>query len=257
MTRIMNLTVLALLVALYQPTWSRADEAQLNRQEVTVIKKKLVEVVTAIGQPPTGYVKAQESFDLPTSVYSAQQGGGYLPVYASANLSFDGGAEKMGKISEKEIEAEYRKKILEAQAAGNYEAMSQIAQEMVQKSSQAQMAVEEAKREPVDITVRFNNNSGATIDPDAVVFESPGVIALKSSRGDGDQLQVDIYFDPVKLKDTQSLSRIDLSDDDQRGSSQKTIVRNITIEMTGPAEVVETWSKQITTAKVLTQIDQE
>jgi hypothetical protein len=257
MTRLMKLAVLALLVMLCQPVWSRADEAQLNRQEVTVVKKKLVEVVSAIGGPPSGYVKAQESFDLPTSVYSANQGGGYMPVYASANLSFDGGAEKMGKKSEKEIEAEYRKKILEAQAAGNYEAMSQIAQEMMQKSSQAQMAVEEAKREPVDISVRFNNNPGATIDPDAVVFESPGVIALKSSRGDGDQLQVDIYFDPVKLKDTQSLSRIDLSDNDQRGSSQKTTVRNITIEMTGPAEVVEAWSKQIATTTVLTQIDQE
>jgi hypothetical protein len=251
----MNLAVLVFVVVLCQPTWSKADEAQLNRQEVTVIKKKLVEVVASIGQPPTGYVKAEESFDLPTSVYSAQ-GGGYSPVYASANLSFDGGAEKMGKKSEKEIEAEYRTKILAAQAAGNYEAMSKIAEEMMQKSSQAQMAVEEAKREPVDISVRFNNNPGATIDPDAVVFESPGVIALKSSRGDGDKLQVDIYFDPVKLKDTLSLSRIDLSDDGQQGSSQKTTVHNITIEMTGPAEVVEAWSKQITTAKVLSQIDQ-
>lgn len=255
MARIVNLAVLALLVVLYQPNWSRADEAQLNRQEVTVIKKKLVEVVAAIGQPPSGYVKARESFDLPTSTYSAQQGGGYLPVYASANLSFDGGAQKMSKNSEKEIEAEYRKKILEAQAAGNYEAMSQITQEMIQKVSQLQMAVEEAKREPVDISVRFNNNAGATIDPDAVVFESPGVIALKSPRGDGDQLQVDIYFDPVKLKDTQSLSRIDLRDEDQRGSSQKTTVRNITIEMIGPAEVVEAWSKQIATVKVVAQID--
>lgn len=178
-----------------------------------------------------------------------------MPVYASANLSFDGGAQKMSKNSEKEIEAEYRKKILEAQAAGNYEAMSQITQEMIQKVSQLQMAVEEAKREPVDISVRFNNNAGATIDPDAVVFESPGVIALKSPRGDGDQLQVDIYFDPVKLKDTQSLSRIDLRDEDQRGSSQKTTVRNITIEMIGPAEVVEAWSKQIATVKVVAQID--
>jgi len=257
MTRIMNLAVLALLVALFQPTWSRAEEAQLNRQEVTVIKKKLVEVVAAIGQPPPGYVKAEESFDLPTSAYSTNQAEGYLPVYAAANLSFDGGAEKMGRMSQEEIEAEYRKKILAAQAAGNYEALAQITEEMIQKSTQLQMDVEEAKREPVDISVRFNNNAGATIDPDAVVFESPGVIALKSSRGNDDQLQVNIYFDPVKLKDTQSLSRIDLSDNDQRGSSQKTTVRNITIELTGPAEVVEAWSKQIATAKVLTQIDQE
>ncbi|MBU0484274.1 MAG: hypothetical protein KKB30_07150 [Proteobacteria bacterium] len=256
MSRIMNLLVLALLVALCQPTWSRAEETPLNRQDVTVIKKKLVEVAAALGQPPSGYGKAQESYDLPTSINSVKNGGGFRPVYASANLRFDGGGEKMGKKSEKEIEAEYNKKILEAQATGNYQAMAQLVQEMMQKASQAQIAANEAKQlEPVDIYVRFNNNSAANIDPDAVVFESPGVIALKASRSDGDMLEVSIYFDPVKLKDTQTLSRIDLSDDGQSGSNQKTTVRNITIEMTGPAAEVEAWSKQIATAKVLAQID--
>ncbi len=254
MTRVRKLVLVALLVAFFQPSWSRADEVQLNRQDVTVIKKKLVEVAAAIGQPPTGYGKAQESYDLPTSAYTGDKGG-YQPIYASAQFRFDGGAEKMGKKSQEEIEAEYRKKMLEAQASGNYQAMSQIAQEMVQKSSQAQMAAEEAKRDPVEISLRFNNNPGATIDPDAVVFEKPGVIALKAPYNNGDQLQVTVYFDPVKLKDTQSLSRIDLSDDDQQGSKQKTTVRNITIEMTGPPDVVEPWSKQIATAKVLAQID--
>ena len=253
--RITKLVTLVLLVTLFQPIWTRAEETQLNRQDVTIIKKKLVEAAAALGQAPAGYVKANESFDLPTSVYTRDKGDGYQPAYASAQFRFDGGAEKMGKKSQEEIEAEYRKKIFEAQATGNYQAMSQIAQEMMQKSGQAQMAAEEAKREPVEISLRFNNNPGATIDPDAVVFESPGVIALKAPYGDDDKLQVTVYFDPVKLKDTQSLSRIDLSDDDRQGSNQKTTVRNITLELTGPAEVVETWSKQIATAKVLAQID--
>ena len=64
-----------------------------------------------------------------------------------------------------------------------------------------------------------------------------------------------IYFDPVRLKDTQSLSRIDLNDTTGQGVSQKTTVRNIVLEMTGPPEVVEEWSKKIATDKVLAQID--
>jgi hypothetical protein len=252
--RMMKLAVLVLLVMLCQPVWSRADEAQLNRQEITVVKKKLVEVVAALGGPPSGYVKAEESYDLPTSTYSVE-GGGYQPVYASASLSFDGGADKMSAKSEKDLEAEYRKKILEAQAAGDYEAMGRLSQEMVQKATQLQMAVEEARREPVKIYVRFNNNPSETIDPDAVVFENPGVIALKSLNND--QLQVNVYFDPVKLKDTMSLSRVDLSDQRQQGSNLKTAVRNITIQMNGPADVVEPWSKQINTSQVLALIDKE
>jgi len=254
MSRMMKLALFALLVILCQPAWSRADEAQLNRQDVTVVKKKLLEVVSALGGPPSGYVKDEESYDLPTSTYSVE-GGGYQPVYASASLSFNGGADKMSAKSEKDLEAEYRKKILEAQAAGNYEAIGQLSQEMMQKVTQLQMAVEEARRDPVNIYVRFNNNPSATIDPDAVVFENPGVIALKSLNDD--QLQVNVYFDPVNLKDTMSLSRVDLRDNRQHGSSLKTAVRNITIEMTGPADVVEPWIKQINTAKVLTQIDKE
>lgn len=255
MARIMRMIGLAVLIALCQPAPGRAGETPLNRQEVTVIKKKLVEAAAALGQPPDGYGKAEESFDLPTSAASAERGDGYRPVYAGASLRYDGGADKLGKASGKDLEAEYRRKMLEAQASGNYQAMSQIAQEMMQKSSQAQLAVEEARREPVDIALRFNNNPGATIDPDAVLFESPGIIALKVLDGRSDRLQVTIFFDPVKLKDTQSLARIDLGDEERPGVAQKTAVRNIVLEINGPPEVVEAWSKRIATARILAQID--
>jgi len=184
MTHVTKLLLVVFLVAFFQPAWSWSDEAQLNRQEVTVVKKKL-----------------------------------------------------------------------EAQATGNYQAMSQIAQDMMRRSGEAQLAADEAKREPVEINLRFNNNPGATIDPDAVVFEKSGVIALKSLGNKNDQdFRITVYFDPVRLKDTTTLSSFDLGRD-ERGTRNKTTVRNITIALNGPTEVIEPWCRQIATDKILALID--
>ena len=246
---------LALIFLLCSGTWAAADEQNLNRAEVTVVKRKLVAVIEALGAPPSGYVKSEESFNLPTTVSGMSGAESFYPVSASAYLRYDGGADKQSKRSEKEIEAEYKKKMLEAQASGNYQAMSEIAQEMVQKMSQAQMEVEEARREPIAVNLQFNSNPGATIDPDAVVFERPGVIALKRKSGNDEQLQVAVYCDPVHLKETETLSRVDLSDNPDPGVKVKTTVRNLTIELSGPPDVVEEWSKTIDTKKMLAQID--
>jgi hypothetical protein len=256
MIRTLNVILLALFLVLSLTAQGRADDQPLNRAEVTVIKHKLVAVEEALGAPPAGYAKAEEHFELPTSISTRSEGGGFYPVYSSANLRFDGGADKQSKKSQQEIEAEYRKKMLEAQAAGNYEAMSTIAQEMMQKMSQAQMAAEEARRVPISIILNFNTDPGATIDPDAVVFEKPGVIALKNmDGGDEENLRIAIYIDPVHLKETKTLSRVDLSDNPDQGVTEKTTIRNLTIEMTGPAQEVEAWSKRIDTDKALAQID--
>jgi len=256
MTRIWKSVLVIIPMLVLAGTWASADDQNLNRAEVTTIKRKLVAVIEALGAPPGGYVKSDESFNLPTSISPMQGGGSFYPVSASADLRFDGGADKMSKQSEKELETEYRQKILAAQAAGNYQAMSEIAQEMTQKMSQAQMAVEEAKRDPIRVNLQFNSSPGATIDPDAVVFEHPGVIALKSKvGGDDEQLQVMVYCDPVKLRETETLSRVDLADNPDPGVKGKTTVRHLTIEMTGPKDVVEEWSKKIDTDKVLAQID--
>ncbi len=47
------------------------------------------------------------------------------------------------------------------------------------------------------------------IDPDAVVLEQPGVIALRDA-GQGEEGQVTVYIDPVALAATQELSKIEL-----------------------------------------------
>jgi len=61
----------------------------------------------------------------------------------------------------------------------------------------------------------------------------------------------------VHLKDTKTLSRVDLSDKQNKGVTKKTMVQNTIIELTGPTAVVEEWAKGIATGKVLSQIDMQ
>ncbi|MFH2054015.1 MAG: hypothetical protein ABIK96_16290 [bacterium] len=252
MSRSMRIAVLAPFILACLAAGSLAKEVDLNRQEVTVIKKKLVAVEESLSPMPDGYAKSEEDFSLPTSVQTGDKGG-FRPVYASASYTFEGGGAMTAEKTEKELEAEYKKKIMEAQAKGDYQAIQTLSQEMMQKAMSNQMAAEEAKRDPVRVYVSFNSGSYATIDPDAVVFEKPGVIALKTLQNQGQDLQVMIYFDPVSLKETGTLSKIELKND--RDAGDKTTVRHITVELSGPAGVVEAWSKTVDTGKVLAQID--
>jgi hypothetical protein len=255
MSRSLKLILLAVLLALSQPAWAD-DDTQLTRDEVTVIKRKLMAVAEALGQSPAGYVKVDEVFNLPTDASKMGTTGTFYPLSASAQFKFGDGAEKKSKQSQKDIEAEYKKKMMEAQATGDYQQMSKIVQEMSQKAGKAQMDAENAKKEPIEVSLRFNSNPGQAIDPDAVLFERPGVIALKfKSGGDADKIRVAVYCDPVHLKDTQKLSRVNMSDNPAKGVLKKTTVLNATIEMSGPTAVVEVWAKGIATGKILGQID--
>jgi hypothetical protein len=257
MTRALKLILLAVLIALALPTSAAySDDNQLTRDEVTVIKRKLTAVAEALGQPPTGYAKEDESFNLPTEASKMGTTGAFYPTHASAHFKYGGGSEKKAKKSQKELETEYKKKMMEAQAKGDYQEMSKIAQEMQQKLGQAQMAAEDAKKEPIEVSLQFNSNPGQAIDPDAVVFERPGVIALKfKTSGDEDKIRIAVYYDPVHLKDTKTLSRVDLSDKQNKGVTKKTTVLNAVIELNGPPALVEGWSKGISSDKVLSQID--
>jgi len=257
MSRNLKLMILAVLVAITYPSWGAASEdAQLTRDEVTVIKRKLMAVSEALGQPPAGYAKEDESFNLPTETSKMEKTVTFYPLHASAHFRFGSGAEKKAKKSQKEMEAEYKKRMMEAQAKGDFQEMSKIALEMQQKAGQAQMEAENTKKEPIEISLQFNSNPGQAIDPDAVVFEKPGVIALRfKTSGDEEKVRIAVYCDPVHLKDTKTLSRVDLSDKQNKGVTNKTTVQNATIELTGPTAVVEAWAKGIATGKVLSQID--
>jgi hypothetical protein len=228
------------------------DEKSLTRDEVSVIKKKLVAVLEALGQP-AGYSVEHESFNLPTEAYKNSNSGKYNPISASANRQF--GTQKKTEDESKDLQKEYQKKVAEAQAKGDYAAMSKLALEMQQKAGAMQLKATETHKDPIQVSVYFNNNPGAVIDPDAVVFEHPGVIALKSNVENGAE-RIAIYFDPVSLKDTKQLSRVDLKQP-KDGVARRTLVLSASIDITGPTAEIEPWAKKVDSKKVLSQIDPE
>ena len=228
----------------------------LTRDEVTVLKKKLVALVEALGQPPKGYVKEDEDFNLPTDFSKVGSTNMYYPVNGSVQVKFGGGAEKLQKKTEKESQ-DYQKKIAEAQAKGDYETMSKLALEMQKKMGEAQAQVIGSTKEPIAVSISFNQNPGQTIDPDAVVFEKPGALALKFKENEAqEKIRIVVYVDPVSLKDTKQLSRVDLALPND-GIKGKTGVLSVTIEFDGPAAQVEQWSKDVSLNKVLAQIDRK
>jgi len=228
------------------------DEQSMTRDEVSVIKKKLVAVLEALGQP-AGYSIEHESFNLPTQAYKNPETGKYGLTGASANRRF--GTEKKSEEESKDLQKEYQKRLTEAQAKGDYAEMSRIAVEMQQKTGQMQLKATEGHKDPVQVSVSFNGNPGAVIDPDMVAFEHSGTIALKSGVENGSE-RIAVYFDPVSLKETKQLSRVDLKQP-EGGVAKRTLVLSATIEVTGPPAEIEPWVKKVDLKKVLAQIDAE
>ncbi len=229
------------------------EETSLNRDEVSKIKKKLVACLEALGSAPAGYAMERENFNLPTQNSKVNQTGRWYLVGGSAEREY--GTEKAAQKQSKDLEQEYQKKFAEAQAKGDYQEIARLSQEMQKKAGEANLKAVEGKKEPISIDVYLNSGSGATIDPDAVLFEKPGVIALKQTdSGESDKTHVNVYFDPVSLKDTKQLSRVDLKTP-EGGVSNRATVLNITIQLQGPTKDVEALAKKIDTGKVLAQID--
>jgi hypothetical protein len=240
--------------ALVAPAGGRAqDENSLTRDEVAQFKKKLVNVLEAIGQAPAGYSMEHESFNLPTDAYKDQSTGKYYPLSASAERNY--GTQKKAQATSEELQKEYQKKLLEAQAKGDYQEMGKLSQEMQKKISETQLKAVEGNKEPVNVSVNFNANPNAVIDPDAVLFERPGVIALKTvNDGSPGKIRVAIYCDPVSLKDTKQLSRVNMKQP-EGGVTRRSVVLSATIEFAGPAAEVEPWAKKVDTKLILAQID--
>jgi hypothetical protein len=228
------------------------DEASLTRDDVTLFKKKLVAVFESLGQPPPGYAMDRESFNLPTDAYLIHGTKNYRPTQASASRTY--GSEKSAEDASKNFEQEYKKKILEAQAKGDYEAMGRLAQEMQSKAGELALKTEESKKEPISVNVGLNESGGEVIDPDAVVHEQSGVIVLKRLDATPERGEVRIYVDPVSLKDTKQLSKVSL-DPPEEGVAKRTTVLTATISFYGPAQTIEAWSKKVDFKKVLSQID--
>jgi len=244
---------IVIFAALFVGTAVAQNSVPYTRDEVATLKKKLVNALDAVGQPPAGYAKEKENFSLPTDASKNNESGLFYPAYGSGDRMF--GAGKSAEKSQKELQNDYEKKVAEAQAKGDYQAIAKLAQEMQQKAGEMQLKSIEGKKVPIEIHININSNPGEAIDPDGVLFERTGVIALKEkSDGDEEKSRIRIFFDPVNLKDTKQLSKVDMKMP-EKGVSSKTAVYNITVEFDGPTTEIEAWAKKIESGKVLAQID--
>jgi len=252
---------IALALAVAAPGLCQAGEeaAQkknlLTRDEVTVFKKKLVNVLDALGLPPAGFARQKDDFNLPTEFYLEK--GKLVSNQAGARRHFAIKGLKEAEAANKQAGVDYQKKILEAQAKGDYQEMTRIMQEMQTKTSQTTLAgvkAQEEKKLPIEVQVEFNRSEQTGIDPDLVVVEREGVLGLKTQQGEeGDPKEtITLYFQPVTLKDTKTLSQIELK---TGPVPAKTSVSSIIIELEGPAADVEAWAARIDFKKVLAQID--
>lgn len=231
-----------------------AEQGRLTRDEVAVVKKKLVAVFDAVGQPPAGYIVEDENFQLPTEFYSDRSPGKFRLINSSAQRRLGGGAEQVRQQSQEELSKDYEKKIAEAMARGDLMAIQQISQDMQKKMGEAQLKQIEARKQPIDLSIQLNTGVHETIDPDRILFEGPGVIALKHKTHKQERGEVSVYFDPVSLKDTRQLSVVEFKEP-QGGVATKVAVLNIVVRLSGPGAEVEGWAKRIGKDKVLAQVD--
>lgn len=239
------------VLALVLTATALAQETNLTRSEVAALKAKLVAVQQAMGADPSGYLKEEESFDLPSEANPAQ-GGKFWPITSGITLRYTDRVSTEGKANAEKAAEEFQAKYAAAAASGNVEAMTKMVTEFQQ--IQAAAMVPAAKKEDMQVYVQFNQNPTVGIDPDAVVLEQAGVIALREKEVSNETGNVTVYIDPVALKATQELSKIELRTA-QDGVSNKTGVFHIVIQLNGAVADAEAWVKDFDLSAMLGVID--
>jgi len=241
---------LALLLA----TSALAQDTSLTRSEVAAIKSKLVAVQQAMGADPAGYLKESENFNLPTD-YNPARDGKFWPITSSVNLRYTDRASAEGVANAEQAAADFQAKYAAALASGNVEAITQMVEEMTRIQTAAAAAGMAPRKEDMTVYVQLNMNPSTGIDPDAVVLEQPGVIALRRKNdATGVKGEVTVYLDPVALKATQELSKVELRTADD-GVASRAGVFHVVIQMNGTLADVESWAKSFDYPAMLAVID--
>jgi DNA-directed RNA polymerase subunit F len=227
----------------------------LTRAEVTAIKNKLVTVQTAMGADPAGYLKESEDFSLPTDSNPAQ-GGKYWPITSSVSLRYTDRAVKEAQDTAEQASQDFQQRYAAALASTDPNAIVKLTEEITRIQQQAAAAAMAQPKQPMDVYVQFNMNPTVGIDPDAVVFERSGVIALRETNVGSDQGRVTVYLDPVALAATETLSKIELRTA-QDGVANKSGIYHIVISLNGTLTDIEAWAQSFDTAAMLTVFDSQ
>jgi len=229
-----------------------AGQNSLTRSEVTALKAKLVAVQQAMGADPDGYLKDSEDFNLPTDANPAQ-GGKFWPITSGITLRYVDRVSTEGKAAAEAAAADFQTRFA-ATAATNPAAITTMVEEMQRLQAAAMIAP--VKTEPMNFYVQFNQNPIVGIDPDAVVLEQAGVIVLREKEVSSAKGNITVYIDPVALRATQELSKIELRTA-QDGVSNKTGVFHIVIQLNGAVADAEAWAKTFDLSAMLAVIDKQ
>jgi hypothetical protein len=241
LNKILPLVILLLATA---PAAILADggvDEPVARDEALVIKNNLRAVLDGLGAPPTGYAKAKEIFDLPTAMGLDEATRRFWLSEASAVFEFTRG------LNSEQLGQELQKKIMAAQAKGDYAEIQRLSTEV----QQTMMSAMDAETSKVTVDITLNQRAHQTIDPEGVVWELPGAIALRVENNEPNSARIMLAFDPKALADTKSLSLVSLGESFNESAAAKIAVRTIVVELTGPDAVVTEWAQSVDKGRIL------
>jgi len=241
----------AFFLALVLSGTAGAQSTSLTRSEVTAIRAKLVAVQQAMGADPAGYLKESEDFNLPTD-FNAAKDGKFWPITSSIRLRYTDKASSEGQANAEKALEEFQAKYAAAAASGNVEALTKMTQDL--QKMQAAALTPPVKKEPLDVNVELNHQPTVGIDPAAVVLEKAGVIALRDKEVSRDTGSVTVYVDPVALKNSSDLAKIELQTADD-GVGNKIGVYHVVIQLNGSVADAEAWAKSFDYGAILGAID--
>lgn len=219
------------------------ESTSLNRSEVAAIKAKIVAVQEAMGGEPDGYIREEEdSFYLPTD-FNPAQNGRFWPITSSVQMRFTDRGAVEGAASIEKLQEEFMVRYAAALASGKAEVIEKMVEEMtqMQMAAAAAAAAPAARKEDMQVYIELNMNPVVGIDPDAVVLEQPGVIALRRKDDpSGAKGEVTVYLDPVALAATEQLSKIELRTAED-GVTNRSGVFHVVIQIDGELPDIESW----------------
>jgi hypothetical protein len=211
---------------------------------------------TAMGADPAGYLKSDENFSLPTD-FNAARDGKFWPITSAVSLRFTDRASKEGTANLEQMQQEFQAKYAAALAKQDFEAIAKMSEEItrLQSAAMATAMSSTAKKEDMTVDVQLNMNPSVGIDPDAVVFERSGVIALRRKNDvSGDKGDVTVYVDPVALAKTEELSKVELRTA-EGGVGNRSGVFHVVITLRGALADIEPWVKSFDFPAILAVID--
>jgi len=234
-------------------TAAAQQSTSLTRSEVTAIRAKIVTVQQAMGADPAGYVKESEDFNLPTDFNPAKDGR-FRPISSGINLRYTDKASTEGQANAEKAMEEFQAKYAAAAASGNVQALTQMTQEL--QKLQAAALTPPVKKQDLDVNVQLNQTSNTGIDPEAIVLERAGVIALREKEVSSDRGSVTVYVDPVALANSSDLAKIEMQTSDD-GVGSKVGVYHIVIQLNGAVPDLEAWAKSFDYGAILGAIDKQ